>query len=44
LLRVPSAIVPIDQSPDVNILINHNAAPRISLVSVEPFALDPRLF
>jgi hypothetical protein len=30
----------------VNILINHNhnAAPRISLVSVEPFAFDPRLF
>lgn len=24
LLRVPSAIVPIDQSPDVNVLINHN--------------------
>jgi RES domain-containing protein len=46
LLRVPSAIVPVDQSPDVNILINHNhnAAPRISLVSIEPFVLDPRLF
>ena len=43
LLRVPSAIVPVDQSPDVNILINHNhtAAQRISLVSVEPFVLDP---
>lgn len=46
LLRVPSAIVPVDQSPDLNILINHNhdAANRISLVSVEPFVLDPRLF
>jgi len=46
LLRVPSAIVPLDQSPDMNILINHNhnAAPRISPVSVEPFVLDPRLF
>jgi RES domain-containing protein len=46
LLRVPSAVVPLDQSPDMNILINHNhnAAPRISPVSVEPFVLDPRLF
>jgi len=46
LLRVPSAIVPIDQSPDVNILINHNheAAGRVSVVSVEPFVFDPRLF
>lgn len=45
LLRVPSAIVPVDQSPDVNVLINHNhsAAGRISLASVEPFILDPRL-
>ena len=46
LLRVPSTIVPVDQSPDVNVLINHNhdAANRISLASVEPFVLDPRLF
>lgn len=46
LLRVPSAIVPVDQSPDANILINHNhrAVGRISVVSVEPFILDPRLF
>jgi hypothetical protein len=44
LPRVPSAIVPVAQSPDMNILINHNAALRISLVSVEPFALDPHLF
>lgn len=45
LLRVPSAIVPVDQSPDVNILINHTHkdAARISVISVEPFVLDPRL-
>jgi RES domain-containing protein len=46
LLRVPSAIVPLDQSPDMNVLINHHhpAAARISIVAVEPFVLDPRLF
>lgn len=46
LLRVPSAIVPVDRSPDANVLINHNhkSAQRISLASVEPFVLDPRLF
>lgn len=46
LLRVPSAIVSVDQSPDVNILINHTHkdAARISVISVEPFVLDPRLF
>lgn len=45
LLRVPSAIIPLDRSPDVNILINHSRkdAARISVVSVEPFVLDPRL-
>jgi len=45
LLRVPSAIVPVDQSPDMNILINHNhdAAARISLVLATPFVLDRRL-
>lgn len=45
LLRVPSAIIPLDQSPDVNILINHTRkdAARISVISVEPFVLDPRL-
>jgi len=46
LLRVPSAIVPINQSPDLNVLINHNhkGAKRISFISTEPFVLDPRLF
>jgi len=46
LLRVPSAIVPLDRSPDLNVLINHRhpEAARISIQAVEPFALDPRLF
>ncbi|WGF90895.1 RES family NAD+ phosphorylase [Marinivivus vitaminiproducens] len=46
LLRVPSAIVPLDGSPDMNVLINHrhSAASEISLVSAEPFVLDTRLF
>lgn len=46
LLRVPSAIVPLDESPDMNVLINHRhpAAADITIVAVEPFVLDPRLF
>ena len=46
LLRVPSAILPLDQSPDLNVLINHHhpAAARVSIVAVDPYALDPRLF
>lgn len=46
LLRVPSAIVPLDGSPDTNVLINHRhpAAARVNLVQAEPFVLDPRLF
>lgn len=45
LLRVPSAIVPLDGSPDINVLINHrhSAATRITIASTEPFVLDPRL-
>lgn len=45
LLRVPSAIVPLEGSPDVNVLINHrhSAATRITIASTEPFVLDPRL-
>lgn len=36
LLRVPSAIVPIDGSPDMNVLINHrhSAAARITIVDL----------
>lgn len=46
LLCIPSAIVPVDQSPDWNVLINHHhpATTRISIVAVDPFVLDPRLF
>jgi len=46
LLRVPSAIVPLEGSPDMNVLINHRhpAAAAIKMVATEPFYLDPRLF
>jgi RES domain-containing protein len=45
LLCVPSAIVPIEGSPDTNFLINHRhpAVGRIRLVKNEPFSLDLRL-
>ncbi|MDX3924387.1 MAG: RES family NAD+ phosphorylase [Shinella sp.] len=46
LLRVPSAIVPIAGSPDLNVLVN-NAHPDSAAIRVarsEPFTLDPRLF
>lgn len=45
LLRVPSAILPLPDSPDLNVLINHAHADsaRIRCVSAEPFALDMRL-
>ena len=45
LLTVPSAIVPIAESPDVNVLINHAhpAAVNIKIAALEPFSLDPRL-
>jgi RES domain-containing protein len=46
LLRVPSAIVPLGGSPDVNVLINHHhpAVATIMLRTREPFVFDPRLF
>lgn len=46
LLRVPSAIVPLDGSPDQNVLINHGHpdAAKIRTLAVEPFELDVRLF
>ena len=46
LLRVPSAIVPIAASPDVNILVNpaHGDSVALTIVAAEPFTLDPRLF
>jgi RES domain-containing protein len=46
LLRVPSAIVPLRRSPDMNVLINHDhvEAAEIKIVASEPFVFDPRLF
>jgi RES domain-containing protein len=46
LIRVPSAIVPIPNSPDVNVLINHThpACANIKISRLEPFVFDPRLF
>lgn len=46
LLFVPSAIVPIADGPDRNILINprHPEAKNIRIARVEPFELEVRLF
>ena len=46
LFQVPSAVVPLPGSPDVNVLINHTHpdSSRITLVGAEPFLLDLRLF
>lgn len=46
LLKVPSAIVPIAGSPDLNVLINHRHADAaaIRIAAAEPFVFDPRLF
>jgi RES domain-containing protein len=46
LLEVPSAIVPIVRSPDLNMVVNHNhsAASEVKIIAAEPFLLDPRLF
>ena len=46
LLQVPSAVVSIAGSPDLNLLVNHRHpdAARIRLVAAEPFTLDVRLF
>ena len=45
LLRVPSAIVPLEGSPDMNVVINHRHpdVAQITIVSTESFALDVRL-
>jgi RES domain-containing protein len=45
MLCVPSAIVPITSSPDVNVVINHRHpdTARIRILDAEPFALDVRL-
>lgn len=46
LLKVPSAIVPIAKSPDVNVLINHRHpdSSAVKIVAADPFVFDPRLF
>jgi RES domain-containing protein len=46
LLRVPSAVVPLEGSPDMNVLINHRhpEATEITIVASEPFTLDTRLY
>lgn len=45
LLRVPSAIVPLDGSPDMNVLINHRHpdSAGIAVLAAEAFVLDVRL-
>lgn len=45
LLFVPSVIVPLHDSPDVNVLINHRhpASESISIDQLVPYTLDPRL-
>jgi|SRR4051794_25281380 RES domain-containing protein len=46
ILVVPSAVVPIADAPDRNVLINHRhaAVARIVIVAATAFSLDPRLF
>lgn len=46
VLFVPSAVVPIPESPDQNAVINHRhpAAARIGIERIIPFELDVRLF
>jgi RES domain-containing protein len=46
LLCVPSAIVPLEGSPDLNVLINHRhpAAAEIAIAATEPFMVDACLF
>jgi hypothetical protein len=46
LLRVASAIVPLDGSPDMNVLVNHRhpAAAKIKIAASEAFVMDARLF
>ncbi len=46
LLRVPSVIVLLDGSPDMNVSINHRhpAVTEITVISAKAFVLDTRLF
>lgn len=46
LLFVPSAVIPVADIPDRNVLINNRAsgAGNIRIVQTSPFTFDPRLF
>ena len=46
LLRVPSGVVPVRDTRDRNVIINHRhaAASRITIFRIETFRYDPRLF
>ena len=46
LLRVPSAVVPIPDANDRNLIVNHRHADaaRITVSRIEKFDYDPRLF
>jgi hypothetical protein len=45
LLQVPSAIVPLDRSPDLNVVLNHrhSRAAEVRITEVVDFTLDLRL-
>jgi RES domain-containing protein len=45
LLRIPSALLPIEDSPDVNVVINHehSGVGEITVHGRQPYAFDPRL-
>lgn len=45
-LKVPSAIVPIAKSPDLNVLINHShpEPSAVKIVATDPFVSDRALF
>lgn len=45
LLKVPSAIVPVAGSPDLNVIINHQHpdVQKIEMISTQPFRMDNRL-
>ena len=46
LLRVPSAVVPVADSDDRNVVVNHRHGDveRVSISRIERFEYDPRLF
>ena len=45
IMFVPSAVLPLDRSPDVNVLVNHAHpdATRIEIAAITPFVFDGRL-